>query len=133
MPKVERHVLLMVIDKLWVDHLTAMDDLRQGVGLQAYGQKDPLVVYKTEGYRMFAQLQTEHPARCGRGPSTASSRSGAAAGADATDRDRTSHQRAEDTSQSGTAESHQGPAQPALPMRQRQEVQVLPWRTGRHG
>jgi preprotein translocase subunit SecA len=57
MPKVERHVLLMVIDKLWVDHLTAMDDLRQGVGLQAYGQKDPLVVYKTEGYRMYAQLQ----------------------------------------------------------------------------
>jgi preprotein translocase subunit SecA len=56
-PKVERHVLLRVIDKLWVDHLTAMDDLRQGVGLQAYGQKDPLVVYKTEGYRMYAQLQ----------------------------------------------------------------------------
>lgn len=57
MEKVERHVLLMVIDKLWVDHLTAMDDLRQGVGLQAYGQKDPLVVYKTEGYRMYGQLQ----------------------------------------------------------------------------
>jgi len=57
MPKVERHVLLMVIDKLWVEHLTAMDDLRQGVGLQAYGQRDPLVVYKTEGYRMFGQLQ----------------------------------------------------------------------------
>jgi preprotein translocase subunit SecA len=56
MEKVERHVLLMVIDKLWVDHLTAMDDLRQGVGLQAYGQKDPLVVYKTEGYRAYAQL-----------------------------------------------------------------------------
>ncbi len=57
MPKVERQVLLSVIDKLWVDHLTTMDDLRQGVGLQAYGQKDPLVVYKTEGYRMFNQLQ----------------------------------------------------------------------------
>lgn len=56
MPKVERHVLLMVIDKLWVDHLTAMDDLRQGVGLQAYGQRDPLVVYKTEGYQMFNKL-----------------------------------------------------------------------------
>ncbi len=57
MPKVERHILLMVIDKLWVDHLTAMDDLRQGVGLQAYGQRDPLVVYKTEGYQMFNKLQ----------------------------------------------------------------------------
>lgn len=54
--KVERSVLLMVIDKLWVEHLTTMDDLRQGVGLQAYGQKDPLVVYKTEGYRLFNQL-----------------------------------------------------------------------------
>ena len=57
MRTVERRVLLSVIDKLWVDHLTAMDELRQGVGLQAYGQKDPLVVYKTEGYRMFTQLQ----------------------------------------------------------------------------
>jgi preprotein translocase subunit SecA len=56
MQKVERHVLLMVIDKLWVEHLTTMDDLRQGVGLQAYGQRDPLVVYKTEGFRLFNQL-----------------------------------------------------------------------------
>ena len=55
--RVERSVLLMVIDKLWVEHLTTMDDLRQGVGLQAYGQKDPLVVYKTEGFRLFNQLQ----------------------------------------------------------------------------
>ena len=54
--RVERSVLLMVIDKLWVEHLTTMDDLRQGVGLQAYGQKDPLVVYKTEAYRLFNQL-----------------------------------------------------------------------------
>src|SRR5699024_4977950 len=56
MEKVERHVLLMVIDKLWVEHLTTMDDLRQGVGLQAYGQRDPLVVYKTEGFRLFNLL-----------------------------------------------------------------------------
>lgn len=56
MEKVERHVLLMVIDKLWVEHLTTMDDLRQGVGLQAYGQRDPLVVYKTEGFRLFHLL-----------------------------------------------------------------------------
>jgi len=59
LPKVERRVLLHVIDRLWVDHLTTMDDLRQGVGLQAYGQKDPLVVYKTEGFRLF-QLLLEH-------------------------------------------------------------------------
>ncbi|MCO5228560.1 MAG: preprotein translocase subunit SecA [Thermomicrobiales bacterium] len=54
--RVERSVLLMVIDKLWVEHLTTMDDLRQGVGLQAFGQKDPLVVYQTEGYRLFNLL-----------------------------------------------------------------------------
>ncbi|MEZ4531125.1 MAG: preprotein translocase subunit SecA [Thermomicrobiales bacterium] len=59
MRQVERHVLLSVIDRLWVEHLTAMDELREGVGLQAYGQKDPLVVYKTEGYRMFGTL-TDH-------------------------------------------------------------------------
>jgi preprotein translocase subunit SecA len=57
MRTIERRVLLAVIDKLWVDHLTQMDELRQGVGLQAYGQRDPLVVYKTEGFRTFAQLQ----------------------------------------------------------------------------
>ncbi|MEZ4496383.1 MAG: hypothetical protein R2845_06280 [Thermomicrobiales bacterium] len=56
MRHVERHVMLSIIDKLWVQHLTEMDDLRDGVGLQAYGQKDPLVVYKTEGYRMFGLL-----------------------------------------------------------------------------
>ena len=56
MRKVERQVMLAVIDRLWVEHLTEMDDLREGVGLQAYGQRDPLVVYKTEGYRMFQQL-----------------------------------------------------------------------------
>jgi preprotein translocase subunit SecA len=56
MRAVERHVMLSIIDKLWVQHLTEMDDLREGVGLQAYGQKDPLVVYRTEGYRMFGLL-----------------------------------------------------------------------------
>lgn len=56
MRTVERRVMLMTIDKLWVEHLTAMDELREGVGLQAYGQRDPLVVYKTEGYTMFQRL-----------------------------------------------------------------------------
>jgi preprotein translocase subunit SecA len=56
MRHVERHIMLAVIDRLWVEHLTAMDDLREGVGLQAYGQRDPLVVYKTEGYKMFQRL-----------------------------------------------------------------------------
>ena len=56
MRKVERQIMLAVIDRLWVEHLTEMDDLREGVGLQAYGQRDPLVVYKTEGYRMYQRL-----------------------------------------------------------------------------
>ena len=56
MRRVERHVMLTVIDKLWVAHLTEMDELREGVGLQAYAQKDPLVVYKTQGYDFFQQL-----------------------------------------------------------------------------
>src|SRR3712207_8479490 len=56
MRTVERHILLAVIDRLWVEHLTAMDELREGVGLQAYGQRDPLVVYKSEGYKLFQSL-----------------------------------------------------------------------------
>ena len=54
---IERLLLLRAIDSHWVQHLTAMENLRTGVGLQAYGQKDPLVVYRTEGNRMFGNLQ----------------------------------------------------------------------------
>jgi preprotein translocase subunit SecA len=56
MRQVERLVFLSIIDRLWIEHLTAMDEMRQGIGLQAYGQKDPLIAYKTEGYRMFQDL-----------------------------------------------------------------------------
>ncbi len=51
--ELERSVLLRVIDRHWMDHIDDMDQLRQGIGLAAYGQKDPLVEYKTEGYEMF--------------------------------------------------------------------------------
>ncbi|MCF0143081.1 MAG: preprotein translocase subunit SecA, partial [Parasporobacterium sp.] len=51
--EVERVVLLRVIDRHWMDHIDDMDQLRQGVGLAAYGQKDPLVEYKMSGYDMF--------------------------------------------------------------------------------
>jgi preprotein translocase subunit SecA len=54
---IERLLLLRAIDSHWVQHLTAMENLRTGVGLQAYGQKDPLVVYRTEGNKMFGTLQ----------------------------------------------------------------------------
>ena len=46
---------------LWVEHLTAMDEMRQGIGLQAYGQQDPLVAYKREAHDMWGQLLGEHP------------------------------------------------------------------------
>ena len=52
----ERLVMLQTIDRLWVEHLTAMDEMRQGIGLQAYGQTDPLVAYKREALDMFDQL-----------------------------------------------------------------------------
>jgi preprotein translocase subunit SecA len=52
----ERFVMLQTIDRLWVEHLTAMDDMREGIGLQAYGQTDPLVAYKREAFDMFDQL-----------------------------------------------------------------------------
>jgi len=53
---VERLVLLRTIDTLWVNHLTAMDETRQGIGLRAYGQTDPLVAYKREAHDMWDQL-----------------------------------------------------------------------------
>ena len=49
----ERVILLKVIDRKWMTHIDDMDQLRQGIGLQAYGQKDPLVEYKLNGYEMF--------------------------------------------------------------------------------
>jgi preprotein translocase subunit SecA len=53
----ERIVLLRVIDSLWVEHLTAIDDMRRGIGLRAYSQRDPLNEFKVEAYRMFDELK----------------------------------------------------------------------------
>jgi preprotein translocase subunit SecA len=52
----ERAVLVRAIDALWIDHLSAMTALRHGIGLQGYGQRDPLVEYKKESYQMFQRL-----------------------------------------------------------------------------
>ncbi|HJA11940.1 MAG TPA: preprotein translocase subunit SecA [Candidatus Mediterraneibacter merdipullorum] len=54
--EIERVVLLKVIDARWMDHIDDMDQLRQGIGLQAYGQRDPLVEYKMTGYNMFGEM-----------------------------------------------------------------------------
>jgi preprotein translocase subunit SecA len=56
MREMERFVYLMSIDRLWVDHLDMMDDLREGIGLRGYGQQDPLVEYKKEAYASFERL-----------------------------------------------------------------------------
>ncbi|MDR3269974.1 MAG: preprotein translocase subunit SecA [Peptococcaceae bacterium] len=53
MRQIERAVMLQVVDNKWMDHLDAMDMLREGIGLRAYGQKDPLVEYRQEGFAMF--------------------------------------------------------------------------------
>jgi len=54
--ELERVILLKVIDRKWMDHIDDMDQLRQGIGLQAYGQRDPLVQYKVMGYDMFDEM-----------------------------------------------------------------------------
>jgi preprotein translocase subunit SecA len=56
MREIERAVMLQVVDNKWMDHLDAMDMLREGIGLRAYGQKDPLVEYKHEGFDMFNSM-----------------------------------------------------------------------------
>ncbi len=56
MREVEKFVMLSVYDNLWTDHLDAIENLRQGIGLRGYGQRDPLVEYKNEAFRMFEQL-----------------------------------------------------------------------------
>jgi preprotein translocase subunit SecA len=52
----ERYIILNAIDRLWQEHLYAMDALREGVYLRGYAQKDPLIEYKTEAYDMFVEL-----------------------------------------------------------------------------
>ena len=54
--ELERVVLLKVIDRKWMDHIDDMDQLRQGIGLQSYGQRDPLVEYKMAGFDMFDEM-----------------------------------------------------------------------------
>ena len=56
MREVERVIILRVVDEYWMDHIDAMSDLRQGITLRAYGQSDPVVEYKREGYEMFESM-----------------------------------------------------------------------------
>lgn len=56
MRELERYVLLKTVDQKWMDHIDAMDQLREGIGLRAYGQRDPVMEYKFEGYEMFQDM-----------------------------------------------------------------------------
>ena len=56
MRELERVIMLRVVDEYWMDHIDAMTELRQGIGLRAYGQTDPVVAYKQEGYEMFEAM-----------------------------------------------------------------------------
>ncbi len=56
MRELERVIMLRVVDEYWMDHIDAMTELRQGIGLRAYGQSDPVVAYKEEGYEMFESM-----------------------------------------------------------------------------
>ena len=58
MREVERVIMLRVVDEYWMDHIDAMDDLKQGIGLRAYGQHDPVIAFKEEGYDMFMAMNT---------------------------------------------------------------------------
>jgi preprotein translocase subunit SecA len=57
MPIVERDVMLQTIDWQWMEYLTRMEHFREGIGLRAYGQRDPLVEYKNEAFEMFTELR----------------------------------------------------------------------------
>lgn len=56
MRELERMVLLQVVNTKWMDHIDAMDELRRGIGLRSYGQKDPVIAYRDEGYEMFDEM-----------------------------------------------------------------------------
>jgi preprotein translocase subunit SecA len=58
MRELERVVMLRVVDEYWMDNIDAMDDLKQGIGLRAYGQHDPVIAYKEEGYQLFEAMIT---------------------------------------------------------------------------
>jgi preprotein translocase subunit SecA len=59
MRKFERYIILRTIDEKWKDHLYAMDQVREGINLRAYGQKDPLLEYKSEGYKLFQSMMQD--------------------------------------------------------------------------
>ena len=60
----ERVVMLKIVDQKWMDHIDSMDELKNGIGLRAYGQKDPVVQYRIEGADMFDDMINSYQKRC---------------------------------------------------------------------
>ena len=54
--QIERDELLRAVDRYWIDHIDAMDQLRKGIGLRGYAQQDPVIAYKEEGHEMFDEM-----------------------------------------------------------------------------
>ena len=62
--QIEKMVLLQITDNKWMEHLSAMDDLREGIGLRAYGQRDPLLEYRFEAFEMFQEMVASIQEEC---------------------------------------------------------------------
>ena len=61
-------MMLRVVDEYWMDHIDAMDDLKQGIRLRAYANTDPVIAYKQESLTMFEEMVSRHPDRDGPPP-----------------------------------------------------------------
>ena len=126
MRELERVILLRVVDEYWMDHIDAMDDLKQGIRLRAYANTDPIVAYKQESLSMFeemiAAIQAETVRRLFsvRLPQGRGGQAGAGGQGHRGKRRRRRHR-----SQEAAPEGHQDRPERSLPLRQRQEVQEL--------
>ena len=125
MREIEKLVMLKVIDGKWIEHLHNMDVLREGIGLRAWGQRDPLIEYKIEGYKMFQEMmegaRQEIVSMIYQGGGRKRGRRGEGA------QTKTGHLRRADQSFQGGfgAESGQGRTQRPLSLRKREEIQEM--------
>ena len=140
----ERMLMLQVVDSQWKDHLLAMDHLKEGIGLRGYGQKDPLIEYKREGFEMFeameARIATRHGGFSDEGPGCRGGRSArrtprtcrrlpwcrtAMGGGDATRDDTDTDPAPLRRSGAGRGDEGQGGTKRSVSVRQREEVQEV--------
>ena len=106
---IERMVLLRAVDRQWMDHIDAMDALRRGIGLRGYGQRDPVVAYRQEGWDMFGGHSPQSDAHQARAAGAEASRARCEALRAAEERTRKKRRR-------------QGRTQRSLPLREREKV-----------